>query len=281
MSTILVPTDGSPAAEQAIGHAVSIADELGKSVHGLYVVHLTPDADYDLGIGYPTIQEAEEDRGELALEAVERQCEKAEVDFEGHLRDGPPAETITTVAREIEADLIAMGTHGESRLSRPLLGSTTIEVLRRGDHPVLAVPEEFPVPAGGYDQILVPTDASDGSRGAEEMAIEWAEGFGGSIHGLYVVELALSHSAEVEAALDADGKKAVADLEERATAAGVDATTTVETGIPHEVIRSEADETDADLIVMGSHGRSGLERTFLGSVSERTVRTATRPILVV
>jgi nucleotide-binding universal stress UspA family protein len=281
MSTVLIPTDGSPAAEQAIGHAVTIAGHLDGTVHGLYAVHLTPNADYDLGVESPTVQEAEKERGKAALNTIERHCEAAGVNFEGHLRDGAPAETITTVAAEIDPDVIAMGIHGGGRLARPLLGSTTVEVLRQATHPVLAVPDESTVPTGGYDTLLVATDASDGARDAEQTAFEWADAFDGSIEGLYVVELGLSDTEAIEEALEADGEQAVDELHKRAQEVGVDAGTAVETGVPHDVISDHADEQDADLIVLGARGRGTLERTFLGSVSERTVRTADRPVLVV
>lgn len=281
MSTVLIPTDGSPAAEQAIGHAVTIAGQLDGTVHGLYAVHLTPNADYDLDIESPTVQEAAKERGNAALNTIERHCEAAGVNFEGHLREGAPAETITTVAAEIDPDVIAIGTHGGGRLTRPLLGSTTVEVLRQAIHPVLAVPDESTVPTGGYDTLLVATDASDGARDAEQTAFEWGDAFDASIEGLYVVELGLSDTEAIEEALEADGEQAVEELHKRAQEVGVDAGTAVETGVPHDVISDHADEQDADLIVLGARGRGTLERTVLGSVSERTVRTADRPVLVV
>lgn len=281
MSTVLVPTDGSPAAEQAIGHAVTIAGQMDGTVHGLYAVHLTPNADYDLGIESPTVQEAEEQRGRAAIDTIERHCEAAGVDFEGHLRDGAPAETITTVATEIDPDVIAIGTHGGGGLNRPLLGSTTVEVLRQGTHPVLAVPAESTVPSGGYATLLVATDGSQGAREAEKTAFEWAGAFDASIEALYVVESGLSDTAAIEEALEVDGERAVTDVQTRAQETGLTAATAVKTGIPHEVISEHAAEQDADLIVLGARGRGTLERTVLGSVTERTVRTADQPVLVV
>ncbi len=81
--------------------------------------------------------------------------------------------------------------------------------------------------------------------------------------------------------LVADGKRALATLEDRAAEAGLSTTTDIERGIPHDVIRRQAEVVDADLIVLGRRGRSGIEGRVFGSVSERTVRTAERPVLVV
>jgi nucleotide-binding universal stress UspA family protein len=127
----------------------------------------------------------------------------------------------------------------------------------------------------------VATDASEQSREAEEKALVWADAFEASIHGLYVVEQGLSDSDEVKEELETEGKQAVGELEARAKDAGVEASTAVDIGVPHEVICSQAEENDTDLIALGAHGRSGIERTYFGSVAQRTVRTATRPVLVV
>jgi nucleotide-binding universal stress UspA family protein len=281
MPTILVPTDGSTAAERAIDHAIAIVDRLGGSVHGVYAVHLQPAADYELGVGAPTIREAEEKRGEAALNTVKRRCEAADVPVETHRREGRPAAVITAAAREVDADLIAMGTHGRGGLSGPLLGSSTVAVLREAPTPVLAVPRGAEPPAGGYGTLLVATDGSEAAREAEATAIEWAQAHDAAVSGLYVVELAFSDASEVEDALEVDGQRVLADLDERARAAGLEVETAVESGVPHQVITDRAEGVDADLIVLGAHGRGGFERAFLGSVSERTVRTASRPVLVV
>ncbi len=280
METILLPTDGSPAAETAIGHAVMLADRMDATLHAMFSVHLSPAADYDLGVDVGSVESALETDGEAALSTVERACEKAEVTFEGHLRHGPPAEEIETLANDIEADLIAIGTQGGTGLTRFLLGSTTIEVLRRGPHPILGIPEDAPAPDHGYEGILVGTDASPASDAAADLAIEWAGALGAALHGVFVIERSYRHSAEVEATLEEIGADTLRSLEERATGAGVEITTAIETGAPHEMLSEYAGEHDIDLVVLGSHGRGGLERAFLGSVSERTVRTADRAVLV-
>lgn len=280
METILLPTDGSPAAETAIDHAVMLAERMDATVHGVYSVHLPPAADYDLGFDVGSVESALEEDGEAALAIVEQACENAGVAFEGHLRAGRPATEIETLANEIETDLIVIGTQGASGLSRLLLGSTTIEVLRRGPHPVLVIPGDAAAPDDGYDGILVGTDASPASEAASDLAINWATALDTSLHALFVVETAYTHSAEVEATLEELGAGALQTLEERATEAGVKITTAIDTGIAHAVLSDYARNHDIDLLVVGSHGRGSLERTFLGSVSERTVRTADRPVLV-
>ncbi len=82
-------------------------------------------------------------------------------------------------------------------------------------------------------------------------------------------------------ALDERADDAVAGVLERAAEAGVDAASEVLVGEPGGAIRGYAADTDADLIVVGTHGRGGIRRAVLGSVAERVLRGADRPVLVV
>jgi nucleotide-binding universal stress UspA family protein len=129
--------------------------------------------------------------------------------------------------------------------------------------------------------MVVATDGSDGSRAAVEMAMDWASVLTAELHGIYVVDAGLAYTDIVERALESEGSRAIAQLERQADEAGIEVITAIEEGIPHESICAYADENEADLIVVGSHGRDALERAMLGSVSERTVRTADQPVLVV
>lgn len=85
----------------------------------------------------------------------------------------------------------------------------------------------------------------------------------------------------LEDELRAEGEHAVADVADRAERAGVTVTTTIERGIPHEEILAYADANDVDVIVMGTHGRTGLNRFLIGSVTEKVIRSADVPVLVI
>jgi len=138
-----------------------------------------------------------------------------------------------------------------------------------------------------YDRILVPTDGSPEGASAVAEALEFAALTGGSLVALYVVDtrdyttLPESKWTRLESELESAGQRAVDVVAERATAAGVDAETAVERGVPHEVILRYATEHDVDAIVMATHGRSGVQRFLLGSVTERVVRQSPVPVLVV
>ena len=137
--------------------------------------------------------------------------------------------------------------------------------------------------------ILVPTDFSPASLLATDYAIDMARRYGASIELLHVMEDVFM-SVAPEGFVDVPGLRArvKADAEEQLTMAGrrcaaadVPVTATLRSGHPVVVIVEHANAAAPDLIVMGTHGRSGLAHMFLGSVAERVVRTAPCPVLTV
>lgn len=127
-----------------------------------------------------------------------------------------------------------------------------------------------------YERILLPTDGTAVERVANH-AISIAEPLGATIHAIYV-----AHEADDELApADAEGEQALDRIESMAAGRGVDVVTEVKRGVPYETILDVADETDADLVVMGTHGRSGVDRFLLGSVTDRVIRAGTVPVLAV
>ena len=137
-----------------------------------------------------------------------------------------------------------------------------------------------------YDDILVPTDGSPASDAAIDHAIDLADRYGARLHALYVVDGSAYSTLEAGSevvidALEAEGEQATDRVADAAAAAGVETTTTVTSGTAYRAIREYADEQAIDMIVMGTHGRKGLDRYLLGSVTERVVRTADVPVLTV
>lgn len=135
-----------------------------------------------------------------------------------------------------------------------------------------------------YDDILIPTDGSDGALQAFEHALELAETYDSTVHLLYVVEPLHSADIGTEQVLDAmraEGERSLEELAERADSNGVEAVTVVRVGSPHREILEYADEEGMDLIVMGTHGRTGLNRYLLGSVTEKVVRISETPVLTI
>jgi len=137
-----------------------------------------------------------------------------------------------------------------------------------------------------YSEILLPTDGEPASEVALEHAVELADRYDARLHVLYVVDTAAYASFDAGAetivsALKEQGEAAVESAVETAEAAGVPTVSAVVSGSPHaEIVEYAADE-GVDLVVMGTHGRTGLDRYLLGSVTERVVRTTETPVLTV
>ncbi|MEF8856241.1 MAG: universal stress protein [Haloplanus sp.] len=138
-----------------------------------------------------------------------------------------------------------------------------------------------------YDTILVPTDGSDGTATVLEHALSIA-GDGTTVHGVYVMDRRRYTAARpeeteaVKAALREEGERALAFQRETLEDAGVPAVTALRDGIPHRTILEYAAEQDVDLIVIGTHGRTGPDRLVnLGSTTERVVKNGDVPVLVV
>jgi nucleotide-binding universal stress UspA family protein len=139
-----------------------------------------------------------------------------------------------------------------------------------------------------YDDILVPTDGSAGTEEALTHALDVARRRGARIHALSVVDRRIYLSADrdqqdaILRSLTDDAEAAVAAVRDRAADAGVETTTVVRDGVPHSEILRYADEADVDLVVIGTHGRTGRDKLVnMGSVTERVVANAGRPVLVI
>ncbi|RDI72559.1 universal stress protein [Halopelagius longus] len=146
-----------------------------------------------------------------------------------------------------------------------------------------------------YEHILVPTDGSETAQQAVEQAVDLASKYGATIHALYVIDVdAASYSLGTEQVnrirrgnldempeVKADAKEATGYVADAAAERDVAVEEHVTTGEPTRAIRKFIDENDIDLVVMGSHGRSGLSRVVLGSVAEKVLRRTRLPVLVV
>lgn len=122
--TILVPSDGSPEAERAAGHAIELAGHFDATVHGLFVAESDDE---------PT------ERGERALDELRARAEERGVAVETSVREGDPAAAVVDAVEDVGADLVVMGTHGRSGVERILIGSVAERVVRTSPIPVTTV----------------------------------------------------------------------------------------------------------------------------------------------
>lgn len=146
-----------------------------------------------------------------------------------------------------------------------------------------------------YERILIPTDGSDVAEAAVDHALDLAEKYDAEVHALYVVDidsvnlslgteqvdrLRQGRFGEMEE-LKAKADEATGTVAERGAERDIDVVEHISGGRPHKVIADYAEDNEMDLIVMGSHGRAGVRRALLGSVTERTLRSTHVPVLVV
>ncbi|WP_434521947.1 universal stress protein [Halorubrum sp. AS12] len=139
-----------------------------------------------------------------------------------------------------------------------------------------------------YDRILVPTDGSSEGELAVCHALDLAAVHGASVRAIYVVDTARYAGMPMETTWEGvgdllydDGEAALETVEELAADRGVDVETAVVEGSPSREIITHAEETGCDLVVMGTHGRGGIDRLLLGSVAEKVVRGSSVPVLTV
>ncbi len=143
-----------------------------------------------------------------------------------------------------------------------------------------------------FKKIMIATDGSETSERAAEMGIEIARLSGGKVTAIYVVDLLrLSHlpgyttlpglGKRLLELMQKEGREATKRVEQRARDAGVVFEGVVAEGDPSEELLTRSKESDADLLILGAKGRSGLDRILLGSVAEKVARHSRVPVLLV
>jgi len=281
-SRILVPTDGSEPATAALEHTVDIASERDATVHLLYVADTNEPSLTRLGT---EVVDALEHEGKEIVSAAATRAEERGVSVVTDVVQGDPRPTIVDYADAGPFEYVAMGAHGRRGLGEYVLGSVTDHVVNRSAVPVLTVRAADDVtPQYPYSDVLVPTDGSDHATAALELASTVAERNGARLHLLSIVdelpEVIDTGSAQLSSQLEENIQEMLDEAAATATEAGVDdVTTTIATGsIPSEVT-TYADEEGIDLVVMGTHGHTGLDRHLLGSFTERVIRTSPVPVL--
>ncbi len=280
LDTILVCLDGSEASARALpalrrllllpdrpGRLANAAPRSGPALVLLHVVPMTPGS----GAGEVELGQTRRELEELRLE-LEQRGRTASV----RLARGEPADQILAAAADLRAHLIAMATHGRTGADRLVRGSVAESVLRRSRIPVLLVNPRAYLPgeeAGTIARrLLVPVEASPESRAILPLVA--------AVSRLAGAEVLLVH-AEAEPGLGTHQAIFAAAREVLAAAGGAARVReVVPTGAPAAAILATIDQERADLVLMTTHGREGLERLWLGSVAEAVARACPVPVVV-
>ncbi len=294
LQRILVPIDFSPDADQAVADAIEIARSADAEIDLLHVWRRPiqpglPEAGLVPIDAVNAIRKADEEK----LNAQAASIRDQGVRCSAHLIEGIPWHEIVEAVASFDADLIVVGTRGRTGLKHLVMGSVAERVSRHATCPVLTVKAD--ASRGGIrpDVVVVPTDFSPTARQALKLAEQIAATMGPSrlilAHAYYVpVELEMLVSSEASGydglLLGRISEAATAELErilEDVQDAGMSVEYVSRHGTPEHVVADVARENDADLIVMGTHGRTGVSRMLMGSVAEYVVRMAPCPVLTV
>ena len=278
---VLVPTDGSGPATAALEYAGAIGAAEGATVHVLHVddsgTHAETTAAADGQAARETTVVADgrdwvENAGASAVTAV---------------RSGTPRDEILAYAEEEDVDAIVVGTHGRHGAERLLFGSVAEGVVRDSGVPVIVLRGDQSVTATyPFETVVAATDGSVHAQRAVGRAIAVATHHDASLLILSVVDVTpvgLDESSDFRVTrLESQAERVVAEAADAAREAGVtDVETAVEFGSVHREILGFTADCGGDLVVVGTHGRSGVDRLLLGSVAERVLRTASTPVMTV
>lgn len=290
INQILVPTDFSENAKHAVSYAIELAKRCSAKLHLLHTpvipTYLLMDLSYSPGPEAVTriLNDSQE-----ALDEEAQAIREAGVEHFSAIREGTVHEVIRDYAKEHDVDLVIVGTHGRSGVSKLMYGSVTERVLKTVHTPIIVVP-----PQGGQvpSSIVIAYDFSEPSKHACEVAR--------AIHGVCHGPLHLVHSyldvwgeytdrgAVVGEAAEKRREALHLGLEEMLKSDAeelfsIDAQavqTHLVTGDPAEGILRVAEDVGANLICAGTTGKSGIERLLIGSVARRLLHDSKVPLLL-
>src|SRR4030043_322969 len=276
---ILVAIDGSESSRNALRQAIKLANS---EECWITVVSVIPSYTGDLSATFiGDMRKAMAEPCEKALSEAENIAKSERALIKTVCEEGEIYERIVDLADAENCDLIVMGRKGLSQIERAFMGSVAARVIGHSQRDVLVVPENTAI---GWNSIFLNTDGSKYSEAATESAINFAKSYGGELMVLSVVEVTEEFLARAPGMVEDMVKKAkgfVEDVKKKAEGYNIKTTPFVREGEAYRVITNFARENKVDIIVLGSHGRTGLKRLLMGSVTTKVIGYSPRPVLVV
>lgn len=285
---LLVPTDFSENAQHAVDYAVELAKRSSAKLHLLHApvipTYLLMDLSYSPG---PEAVTRILNDSQQALDKQAKRIAESGIEYFAAIREGTVHEIIRDYAKEHAVDLVVLGTHGRTGVSKLMYGSVTERVIKTVHTPILVVP-----PQGGQtpSSIVVSYDFSGPSKRAAEVAR--------AIHDVYPGELHIVHSyldvwgeytdrgavvgeaAEKRREALRLGLQEMLETDAQQLFGGDGITTHLVTGDPADGILKVAEDVGASLICAGTTGKSGIERLLIGSVARRLLHDSKVPLLL-
>lgn len=301
MTTILVPIDGSALAAEALPAARALL----RPEDRLLLLRVIPAAEPLTTPVTGTVVASQDEIGSIWRAAADAELETAaaasNVDrsrIELLVEAGEPAEQIVAVAAERGDAIVVMSSHGRGALGRAIFGSVADRVAHTATVPVMIVrPGRDALAAGAvlFRRIVVPLDGSELAEAALPEAVKLAKHLGAPIHLVRAIDpttwMPYAAGAEPAPAISPDlatqlvgqsqqeARTGLATAAAKLAGSGVEVTQQVLEGSPFFAIADALQP--GDLLVMTSHGRSGVERWLMGSVAEKLVREAPVPVMIV
>ena len=288
---ILCPVDLSDISQHALDHAAAIAHWYQSRLTVLYVFANVPTMD----VPPLVLEDAQRERLMVALRKMSAHVPR---DVAVHLSVQEAEDVHDEILAQLavtRADLLVLGSHGRSGFERLFLGSVTEKIIRKAPCPTLVVPPRAPDIAPDqpiqFRRILCAVDFSDSSLAALARAISVAEESDANLTLLHAIEMPpelrenpLTPDFDIDrihAAAEAQARRRLQDLVPDAARTYCTIETAVVEGRASRQVLRRAAEENADLIVMGVHGRGALDLLVFGSNTHYVIRTATCPVLIV
>ena len=283
---IVVPVDFSAHAQAACERAFVFAAASGSKVE---ILHAYPPPASVLDVETPPhLLEQLRENEELAFARFCAIYDEQGREFERTFVERDPAEAIHSAARESDAGLIVMGSHGRRGMDRLLLGSVAERTLHGAPVPVLIVREDPEEATRSVRSILLATDFSEDAERAERWTACWSKRLGAEVEVIHAIRetsvlfapYAVAGSSDFEGEMLEAATQRMERVILRLEAQGISAKPKIVYGRPAESIVERAEATGAQMIVTGSRGYSTLRRFLVGSVAQRVVRHAPCSVLV-
>ena len=266
---ILVAFDGSESSRNALKQAIKFQETENAWIRVLVVL---PPYEGDLEIiGVSDIKSVLEGSSEKLIAEAKEIADSERAAIITDVEQGQAYEKIVDVAEAENCDIIVMGRRGIHHIERMFMGSVTSRVIGYTKKDVLVVPKDATIQWGN---ILLAVDDSQYSKIAVKHAMDFALSYGANVTAVSIVDVNDEFYAQVPHAVDrmVDGAKLLLE-EVRKIAETIDTNieTIVREGEAYERIVETAQEKNADIIFMGSHGRTGLKKLVMGSVTEKVI----------
>ncbi|MGE5443231.1 MAG: universal stress protein [Ignavibacteriales bacterium] len=292
---IVWATDGSKESDEALNYARLFAQRFNSEIISISVIPMTksllsyysrePDSEL-----YRWVDKAAEEH-KTRFASIADELSTQGLRFRGEILKGEPNKEIVGLAGSEKADLIVMGKRGHGLIDRILVGNTTIKVLRESNIPVLAVGKKDKEGAIEIRNILVPVDTYEKTDSALNYAIDLARNINASISVLYALSAYYYETYYVDVMKNLikfysdELARRVKEVKlKRGIGDGGTFTLEINTEViegisPSVTIVEYASSKNTDLIVMNTHGRKGIKRFILGSITEKVIQESPCPVL--